>query len=107
MTFHSGEQKYWWKKALGSCQVKSQQDLKVEVVNTKSYEGQLPTQVGWTIQATNQVVTTITLTEHRYKAFAIIATTIKDELHPYVFDLDDPHAYWKKFQDYFETHNAT
>jgi hypothetical protein len=89
---------------LGSCQVKSQQDLKVEVVNTKSYEGQLPTQVGQTIQATNQVITTIMLTKH--KALVIIATTIKDELYPYVFDLDDPHAYWKKFQDYFETHNA-
>jgi hypothetical protein len=27
-------------------------------------------------------------------------------LLPYVFDLDDPHAYWKKLQDLFETHNA-
>jgi hypothetical protein len=36
----------------------------------------------------------------------IIATTIKDELLLYVSDLDDPHAYWKKLQDLFETHNA-
>jgi hypothetical protein len=46
------------------------------------------------------------LTEHKYKVLAIIATSIKDELLPYVFDLDDPHAYWKKLQDLFETHNA-
>ncbi len=91
---------------MGSCQVKNQQDLKVEVVDIKSYERPSPIQVGQTIQATNQVVTTTMLTKHKYKALAIIATTIKDELLPYVSDLDDPHAYWKKFQDLFETHNA-
>jgi hypothetical protein len=46
------------------------------------------------------------LTEHKYKALAIIATTINGELLPYIFDLDDPHAYWKKLQDLFETHNV-
>jgi hypothetical protein len=46
------------------------------------------------------------LTEHKYKVLAIIATSIKDELLPYVFDLDDPHAHWKKLQDLFKTHNV-
>ncbi len=49
-------------------------------------ERQSPIQVGQTIQATNQVVTTTTLTKHKYKALAIITTTIKDELLPYVSD---------------------
>lgn len=72
----------------------------------KSDERQSPTQVGQTIQATNQVGTTTILTGHKYKVLVIIATTIKDELLLYVSDLDDPHAYWKKLQDLFETHNA-
>ncbi len=76
------------------------------MVDTKSDEEQLPTQVGQTIQAINQVGTTTMLTKHKYKVLAIIATSIKDELLPYIFDLDDPHAYWKKLQDLFETHNA-
>jgi hypothetical protein len=37
----------------------------------------------------------------------IIVTTIKGELLPYLSDLDDPCAYWKKLQNLFKTHNAT
>ncbi|KAH9549520.1 hypothetical protein CY35_10G023900 [Sphagnum magellanicum] len=47
-----------------------------------------------------------TTTRGKYKALAIIVSSIRNELIPYVIDLDDPRTCWKTLQDLYETHNA-
>jgi hypothetical protein len=43
---------------------------------------------------------------HKYKVLAIIITSIKDDIIPYVVDMEDPWICWKALQELFEIHNV-
>jgi hypothetical protein len=43
---------------------------------------------------------------HKYKVLVIIITSIKDDIIPYVVDMEDPWICWKALQKLFEIHNV-
>jgi hypothetical protein len=43
---------------------------------------------------------------HKYKVLAIIITSIKDGIIPYVVNMEDPRICWKALQELFEIHNV-
>ncbi len=75
-----------------------------EVVDADATSGEVATQTAPRVsRARAQDATT---TKRKYKALAIIVSSIRDELIPYVVDLDDSQTCWKTLQYLYETHNA-
>jgi hypothetical protein len=75
-----------------------------EVVDADATSGEVATQT--TARASQARAQDATTTRGKYKALAIIVSSIRNELIPYVIDLDDPQTCWKTLQDLYETHNA-